>query len=143
MKKKIIRQSTIQLISGQAKPGVNLTFLGKKMALFCKEFNNNEKAKEKSGKLVNVEVTVYNDENYEYKIGTPPIIYLLKNRRSDFKTLSKDERKKELEKERKEISSAELERIAQEMMPSLNTEDLEKAKKIVIGTARSINIKVI
>ncbi|CAG8635685.1 6560_t:CDS:2, partial [Scutellospora calospora] len=40
-------------------------------------------------------------------------------------------------KERTEISEAELEKIAREIMPSLNTDDIEKAKKIVAGTVRS------
>ncbi|CAG8604929.1 7524_t:CDS:2, partial [Scutellospora calospora] len=43
-----------------AKPGASLSFL-KNMALFCKEFNNDEKAKAKSGELVNVEITLYDN----------------------------------------------------------------------------------
>ena len=54
----------------------------------------------------------------------------------------KEQRKKLQESERKEISEAELEKIAREKMPSLNTDDLEKAKKIVAGTARSSGIKI-
>nr|CAG8476492.1 5881_t:CDS:2 [Entrophospora candida] len=112
-KKEIIRRSGIQLICGQAKPGANLAFL-KNMALFCKEFNNNEKVKKRMGELVNVEIIVYEDKSYEYNIGVSP-----------------------------KISEAELEKIAQKMMPSLNTDDIEKAKKIVKGTMRSFgNFKI-
>jgi ribosomal protein L11 len=60
---------------------------------------------------------------------------LLKNKGSS----GKEERKKLQESERKEISEAELEKIAREKLPYLNTDDLEKAKKIVAGTARSFN----
>jgi len=138
---KIIRRNRIQLVCGQAKPGPNLSFL-KNMVQFCKEFN--EKTKGQIGKLVSVEITVYDEKNYKYTIGTSPSTYLLKDRRNDFKELkNKEERKKVREKERTEISSAELEKIAQEMMPSLNTDDLEKAKKIVAGTVRSFgNFKI-
>ena len=136
-KKEIIRRSGIQLICGQAKPGANLAFL-KNMALFCKEFNNNEKVKNRMGELVNVEVIVYEDKSYAYNIGSSPCVYFLKSRRSDYKQLkTKEERRKARENERREISEAELEKIAQKMMPSFNTDDIEKAKKIVRGTVRS------
>jgi large subunit ribosomal protein L11 len=135
MSKEIIRQSKIQLVCGQARPGAKLAFL-KNMALFCRKFNDENK--NRNGELVNVELTVYKDESYSYNIGASPVVYLLKNRRSDYKELkTKEERKKAREKERKEISEAELEKIAREMMPSLNTDDIEKAKKIVAGTVRS------
>ncbi|CAG8838647.1 6610_t:CDS:2, partial [Racocetra persica] len=89
----------------QAKPGANLAFLEKNMALFCKEFN--DKTKDKDGQIVSVEINVYDDKSYSYNISTPPSVYLLKNRQ------------------------AELEEIARKLMPSLNTDDIEKAKKIV------------
>lgn len=124
MKKKIIRRSGIQLVCGQAKPGASLAFL-KNMALFCREFN--EKTKDKIGVLVNVEIEVYIDNSYGYVIGSTPSSYLLK------KTIG----------DKKEITSAELEKIAQEIMPIFNTNNLEKATKTVAGTARSFGVKII
>ena len=122
---KRIRRSRIQLVCGQAKPGASLAFL-KNMALFCREFN--EKTKERNGELVNVEIVVYPDKSHKYFIGTSPSSYLIK------KAIG----------EKKEISQADLERIAKEIMPSLNTEDIEQAKKIVSGTVKSFNgVKVI
>src|SRR5438132_9709091 len=96
-KKKVIRRGSVQLICRQAKPCANLAFL-KNMALFCKEFNNNEKVKSRTGELVNVEIIVYDDKSYEYNIGTSPSTYFLKNRRGDFKGLKKDDRMKAREK---------------------------------------------
>ncbi len=120
MKKKIIRRSNIQLVCGQTKPGASLAFL-KNMALFCKEFN--EKTKGRSGEPVNVEIIVEADKSYQYNISTIPSSYLIKKILGD----------------KKEITSSELEKVVQEIMPSLNTEDVEKAKKIVAGTVQSFN----
>ena len=117
---KRIRRSRIQLVCGQAKPGASLAFL-KNMALFCREFN--EKTKERNGELVNVEIVVYPDKSHKYFIGTSPSSYLIK------KAIG----------EKKEISQADLERVAKEIMPSLNTNDIEQAKKIVTGTVKSFN----
>src|SRR5437763_13892645 len=112
MKKKIIRRSGIQLVCGQAKPGASLAFL-KNMALFCREFN--EKTKNDNGKIVNVEIEVYADNSYGYFIGNTPSSYLLK------KTIG----------DKKEISFAELEKIAQEIILFLNTDKLKSAIKTV------------
>ncbi|CAG8576864.1 12598_t:CDS:2 [Ambispora leptoticha] len=100
-----------EIICGQAKPGASLAFL-KNMTLFCREFN--EKTKERNGELVSVEIVVYPDKTHNHLI------------------------KKALG-EKKEITQAELEQVAKEIMSSLNTEDIEKAKKIVAGTIRSFN----
>lgn len=125
MKKEVVRRSGIQLICGQTKPGARLAFL-KNMALFCREFN--EKTKNKDGELINVEIVVYADKSYDYTIGTPPSSYLIKK----------------MIGEKKEITSTELEKITKEIITSFNTEDIEKAKKIVVGTVRSFgSIKII
>ena len=140
MSKEIVRRSKVRLVCGKAKPGANLAFL-KNMALFCKNFNDDKEVKKRMGELVNVEIIVYEDKSYDYNIGTSPSVYLLKNRRSDYKELKNKspEKKEAQEKERKEFTAAEIEKIAREIMPSLNTDDLEKAKKIVVGTIRSFN----
>jgi large subunit ribosomal protein L11 len=125
MSKKKTGVRNLQLICGQARPGSNLAFL-KNMVLFCKEFN--EKTKDKHGEPINVEIITYNDNSYNYTISTTPSSHLLKNALG----------------EKKEITQKELEKIAEEIMTSLNTEDIEQAKKIVAGTVRSFNgIKII
>jgi large subunit ribosomal protein L11 len=124
MKKKRSGTRNITLICGQARPGANLAFL-KVMPIFCKEFN--EKTKNKSGEPVNVEIIVYADGSYKYEIGTSPSSYVIK------KTLG----------EKKEITQAELEKVTQEVMTSLNTDEIEQAKKVIVGTIRSFgNIKI-
>src|SRR5436305_3670798 len=134
MAKVRVRINKIQLSSMESKPINNLYFL-KNMDLFCREFN--EKTRSRNGELVNVEIVVYTDKSYEYSVGASLGVYLLKDRHSDYKKLKKDEKIKAREKERKEFSEELLTKVAQEIMPSLNTDDLEKAKKIVAGTVRS------
>ena len=81
-KKKVIRRSKVRLICGQARPSANLAFLGN-AALFCKEFNDNEKVKSRVGEIVNVDLTVYEDKSYEYIVGSSPSAYLFKKRGSN------------------------------------------------------------
>src|SRR5256885_16092271 len=119
MQKKKLGTRKVRLICGQARAGQSLAFL-KNMALFCKEFN--EKTKNRNGEIVSVEINVYEDKSYDYSIGTSPSVYLLKNRRSDYKGLKNKspEKKEAQEKERKEFTAAEIEKIAREILPSLN-----------------------
>ncbi|CAG8468751.1 17452_t:CDS:2, partial [Racocetra fulgida] len=114
----IIRK--IQLVCGQAKPAAVVSLNFKKgPAAFCKEFN--EKTKNRNGELVRVKVTFHGDDTYDYDIGSPPSTYLIK------KALG----------EKKEINQEELKRISQQIITNLNTDDLERAMKIVAGTVRN------
>ncbi|CAG8467285.1 388_t:CDS:2 [Gigaspora margarita] len=116
MKKRIRK---IQLVCGQAKPAsvVSLNFK-KGPAAFCKEFN--EQTKSRNGELVNVKITFLND-TYSYDIGPAPSSHLIKKALGD----------------KKEINHEELKKITQQIITNLNTEDIEKATKIVAGTVRN------
>ena len=140
MEKKVVRKSNTYLTC-PAKPGPDLSFLGKNMAKFVREFN--EKVKDKSGEYVKVEIKVFQDESYEFKIKNAPLIYKLFNRSAGYKQIKvKEERRKIRDKERKEISWEEFQALVKEILPFLNTTDLEKAQKIVAGTARSAGVKI-
>ncbi|MCE8162642.1 MAG: hypothetical protein I3273_02300 [Candidatus Moeniiplasma glomeromycotorum] len=139
MKKEVIRKSNINLTC-PAKPGASLAFLGKNMAKFTREFN--EKFKDKNDKYVKVEVKIFRNGNYEFKIKNSPLVHKLLNRPDNYEQLSKEEKKKIREKERKEISSKEFQALVKEMLPFLNTTNFEKAQKIVAGVARSVGVKV-
>jgi large subunit ribosomal protein L11 len=101
MEKKIVRKSNVYLTC-PVKPGPGLSFLGKNMAKFTREFN--EKTKDKLGRYLKVEIKVFESGNYEFKIKNAPLVYYLLNRSNNHKQLSKEEKKKAREKERKEIS---------------------------------------
>ena len=94
------------------------------MGNFCREFN--EKSKDQTlGQIINTKIKVFTDGTYQFFIKTPPTIQLLKNRvKENF------------------LSSLALREIAQIKLPDLNTEDLAKAEKIIVGTAKSAGIQV-
>jgi large subunit ribosomal protein L11 len=70
-----------------------------------------------------VRITVSEDKSYQFTIQGQITSDLIKKSSS----------------EKKVISEEEIEKIAREKLPYLNTDDLEKAKKIVAGTLRSFN----
>ena len=124
MQKKLSRKDRIQLPCGQAKPGQKLASLGKIMGTFCREFNEKSKS-QTPGKIVNVKIKVFQDGTYQFVIKTPPTIQLLKAKVNE-----------------NILSQKSLKEIAEMKMPDLNTEDLEKAQKIIAGTAKSAGIKI-
>ena len=115
---KVIRKSNFYLVCpaklGQ-QTGRILVFLGKNMAKFIRDFN--ERTKDRSGEYVKVKMKVFQDGNYEFKVENVPLVYKLRNRLSNYEQLSKDEKKKAREKERKEISQAEFQEIVRQMLP--------------------------
>ncbi|KLL02408.1 MAG: 50S ribosomal protein L11 [Mycoplasmataceae bacterium RC_NB112A] len=139
MEKEFIRKSNVYLVC-PAKPGSSLSFLGKNMVKFARDFN--EKNKDKVGEYMKVEIKIFQDGSYEFKTKNTPLTYLLLNRPNNYGQLSKEERKKIREKDRKEITQAEIQKLAQQMLPFLNTTDLNKAQKIVIGTVNTLGIKI-
>jgi len=122
------RCSNIQLVCGQAKPGANLSFL-KNMVFFCKEFN--EKTKNKIGIPINVEIIIHKDDSYKYKLLNIPTSYLIKKNIEEIK--KNEDNSNELDKI--------IEKITKEAINWLNTKDINKGKKIILGTLKSfINI---
>lgn len=124
MYKKTVRYSNLNLPCGQAKPGQKLASFGLNMAIFCREFNDKTKG-ETPGKLNVVKIKVFTDKTYQLAIKGSRTIDLIK----------------EYSKENI-ISEEDLNKVAQAKLPYLNTESLEKAQKIIAGTARSASIKI-
>lgn len=101
---------------------------------FCKAFNAHT---QKMEGLLPVIVTVYVDKSFTFEVKTPPVSYLLK------KAAKVDKGSGEVPKIKAgKVSKAQVEEIAKTKMPDLNTNDLEAAKRIVSGTARSMGIEV-
>ncbi len=102
---------------------------------FCKKFN--AETANKKGQTVPVIITIYKDKSFDFIIKTPPTSELIKKKINIAKGASKPSTE-----EAGKISWKDIEDIAKIKMPDLNSNDLEEAKKIVAGTARSMGIKV-
>ena len=102
---------------------------------FCKAFN--DKTKSLAGKPVPVEITVYKDKKFDFKIKSPPASYYIKEA-VKLKGGSKEPGRNIVAS----ISKRQLEEIAKEKMNDLNAHDVNEAVKIIAGSARSMGIEV-
>ncbi len=139
-KKKVVAKIKLYCPGGQANPsppvGPALGQHGVNIMEFCKAFN--DKTKDRMGLILPVEIEVYEDRSFSFIIKNPPVSVLLKQACG----LAKGSGVPNKEKVGK-ITREKLRQIAQEKLPDLNTKDIEKAMKIVEGTARSMGIEVI
>lgn len=103
---------------------------------FCKQFN--AKTSSKKGDTVPVVITVYTDRTFSFILKTPPASELIRKKLS----LSKGSSRPNVDKVGK-ISWKDLEDIAKVKMADLNAVDLDQAKKIIAGSARSMGVDVI
>ena len=139
MAKKILTTIKVNLKAGEATPapplGPALGQHGVAIMEFVKAYN--DQTKDAKGQVVPAVITIYEDRSFEFEIKKAPVADMIKN-------------ELELEKGSGEagrtevatLTSAQVEKIAKEKMDDLNTEDLEAAKKIVTGTAKSMGVKV-
>jgi len=140
MAKKITALIKLALPAGKATPappvGPALGQHGVNIAAFCKEYN--AKTGEKSGLIIPVEISVYEDRSYTFILKTPPASVLLANAAKIKKGSSSPNRVSV-----GSITQDELEEIANIKLPDLNTNKIISAKKIIEGTARNMGIKIL
>lgn len=103
---------------------------------FVQQFNERTKQFE-PGLVVPAVITVYADRTFSFILKTPPAAVLIKKALG----LSKASGAPNKEKAGR-LSQAQLEEIAKVKLPDLNANDVEAAKKIVAGTARSMGVEV-
>ena len=139
MAKEISGFIKLQIKGGQANPappvGPALGQRGVNIMEFCKAFN--DKTKSMAGKPVPVEITVYKDKKFDFKIKSPPASFYIKEA-VKLKGGSKEPGRNIVAT----ISKKQLESIAKEKMNDLNAHDIEQASKIIAGSARSMGIEV-
>lgn len=130
----------LQIPAGAATPappvGTALGPHGINMMGFCKDFN--AKSASRKGETVPVEVTIYVDRSFDFILKTSPTSEMIRKKLN----LSKGSSKPNSEKVGK-LSWADIEEIAKVKFPDLNALNIEQAKKIVAGTARSMGVDVI
>jgi large subunit ribosomal protein L11 len=139
MAKEVTGFIKLQIKGGQANPappvGPALGQRGVNIMEFCKAFN--DKTKSMAGKPVPVEITVYKDKKFDFKIKSPPASFFIKEA-VKLKGGSKEPGRNIVAT----ISKKQLEDIANQKMADLNAHNLDEAIKIIAGSARSMGIEV-
>ena len=139
MPKKIKAIVKLQISAGQATPappvGPSLAQHGLNIGEFCQKFN--DATKNQIGFTIPVEVTIYEDRTYDFKLKQPPASELLK-KAAGIEKGSGEPHKKKVGK----ITKAQLREIAQQKMEDLNAEDVEAAMRIIEGTAKNMGITI-
>lgn len=129
----------LQVVGGQANPappvGTALGPHGIQINDFCSAFN--ERTKDKMGTVLPVEITIYEDRTFDFIIKEPPAAELIKKALK----IEKGSGSPKTTKVGK-LTQAQLEEIAKEKMPDLNANDIDQAKRVIAGTARSMGIEV-
>ena len=139
MAKKIKTIVKLQVEGGRATPappvGTALGPHGINLQQFVLQFN--EATKDKVGQVTPVEITIYEDRSFEFKLKTPPAAYLLRVAAGLEKGSGEPNKKKV-----GTVTKAQLKAIAEQKMEDLNANDVDAAMQIVAGTARSMGIVV-
>lgn len=139
MAKKVMTMVKLQIPAGKANPappvGTALGPHGIQIMDFCKAFN--DQTKQMGDTIVPVEMTIYEDRSFDFITKTPPAAILIKkaiglNKGSD----------NPLKNKVAKIKEAQIQEIAETKMEDLNAHDIEQAKKIIAGTARSMGVTV-
>src|SRR6202051_1797267 len=138
-KKKIAAVIKLQIQAGAANPappvGPALGQHGVNIMEFCKAYN--AATESQRGNVVPVEITVYEDRSFDFKLKTPPAAkLLLKAARVD---------KGSAQPHKDKVAKApwdKVREIAETKKEDLNANDIDAAAKIIAGTARSMGITV-
>ena len=137
--KKVLAIAKIQLPAGKATPappvGPALGQHGINIMDFCKSFN--AKTQNDPGMIIPCVVTVYQDRSFSFITKTPPAAVLLKRAAGIAKGSGEPNRMRV-----GKVSVSQVEEIAQIKMKDLNAVDIDAARRIVEGTARSMGIEV-
>ena len=139
-KNKIENVVRLQIPAGQANPsppvGPALGQVGLNIMEFCNAFNA-KTADAEPGILIPVVINVYSNKTFTFVTKTPPASTLLKKAAG----IDKGSGAPNIEKVGK-ISQKQLKKIAETKAPDLNAIEIEKAMKIIAGTARSMGLEI-
>lgn len=139
MAKKVEKIIKLQITGGKANPappvGPALGQAGVNIMEFCKQFN--AKTQDKMGVICPVEITVFSDKSFIFKVKTPPAPVLIKQAAGVEKGSPEPNRKKVAT-----IKWQQCVDIATQKMEDLNAFDITAAAEMIAGTARSMGINV-
>ena len=138
-KKPITTVIKLQIPAGKANPappvGPALGAAQVNIMQFCQAFN--AATSDRTGYIIPVEISVYEDRSFDFVCKTPPAAQLIK------KELGIEHGSKVPQRDKVgKLTQEQLTKIAEIKMPDLNANDIEAAKAIVAGTARSMGVTV-
>ncbi len=140
MAKEVAVTIKLQASGGQATPappiGPALGQHGVNIGQFVSQFN--ERTKEMNGTTVPVVITVFSDKSFTFEVKSPPAAVLLKQAAEIAKGSGIPNREKV-----GKVSSEQVRKIAETKLKDLNAYDLDKAEKIIRGTAQSMGIDIV
>ena len=139
MAKKVLKEVKLQIPGGQANPappvGPALGQAGVNIMEFCKAFN--AQTGDMNGTLIPVVITVYEDRSFTFIMKQPPAAVLIKQALKLKSGSAVPHRDKV-----GQLTDAQITEIAEKKMPDLNANDIDAAKAIIAGTARSMGVTV-
>jgi large subunit ribosomal protein L11 len=129
----------LQCPAGQANPappvGPALGQHGVNIMEFCKAYN--ARTQDQAGTIIPVEISIFADNSFTFILKSPPAAVLLKKAAKINKGSGEPNRTKV-----GKVTQAQLAEIAEIKKADLNAFDVEQAKKIIAGTARSMGLEV-
>ncbi|MFQ5949113.1 MAG: 50S ribosomal protein L11 [Nitrospiria bacterium] len=139
MAKEIKAMVKLQIPAGKANPappvGPALGQHGVNIMEFCKAFNAKTQGQE--GSIIPALITIYTDRTFTFVTKSSPASDLLKKAAGIIKGSAVPHKEKV-----GKVTGVQVEEIAKAKMQDLNAIDLDGARKIVKGTARSMGIEV-
>ena len=140
MPPKIVTRVKLQVPAGQANPappiGPALGQHGVNIMEFCKQFN--ERTKDRTGTILPVVISIFEDKKFTFILKSPPVSILLK-KAAGLAKASPEPSRTIIGK----VTRQQVEQIAREKMTDLNTTKLDRAMRLVEGSARSMGIEVV
>lgn len=139
MAKQLVGEVKFQVPGGQATPappvGTSLGRFGINLGQFVQQFN--ERTKDAGGMPIPVVVRVYNDRTFEFETKSPPAAALLKKAAGIAKGSGEPNKEKV-----GAVTRAQVDEICALKSADLNARDLEHARRMVEGTARSMGLEI-
>ena len=139
MAKQLVGNAKFHIPGGQATPappvGTALGKYGINLGQFVQQFN--DRTKEAGGMPIPVVVNVYSDRSFDFVTKSPPAAALLKKAANIAKGSGEPNREKV-----GKVNSQQIEEIVNLKLPDLNARDVQHAKRLIEGTARSMGVEI-
>ncbi|WP_036452771.1 50S ribosomal protein L11 [Mycoplasma buteonis] len=134
-KKEIQKVAKLEFIAGQAKPGPALAGVGVNMPEFTRAFN--DATRDRGNEPVPVQITVYKDKTFEFKLFTAPASFKIKQA-AKIQSGAANAKTTIVAT----ISKEQLREIAEYKLPDLNTDDVDAAMATIAGTAKQMGVVI-